>query len=300
MKAQAASAPTAAGAVTISGWRLNVRQNPGTNSPIVGHLYKGSYISLLSRAGDWWQVEYADGQYGWCHADYITPVQGSPARVNTTWGSLNVRRGPGSSYERIASLPKGKPVLLLSSANGWSRILYHGTKTGYVSSSYITGNGVAPDYSAISLSVPDFMQTDSRWAHVTIGSSGQTMAKIGCATTAIAMMESCRTGTTIYPDTMSRQLSYTPSGSVYWPNHYTVVTDNSLDAIYRLLTQGKPVLYGAKNQYGGQHWVVIKGFTGGNKLTAENFTIEDPGSGSRSTLAQFLSAYPTFYKYFYY
>ena len=252
MKAQAASAPTAAGAVTISGWRLNVRQNPGTNSPIVGHLYKGSYISLLSRAGDWWQVEYADGQYGWCHADYITPVQGSPARVNTTWGSLNVRRGPGSSY------------------------------------------------SAISLSVPDFMQTDSRWAHVTIGSSGKTMAKIGCATTAIAMMESCRTGTTIYPDTMSRQLSYTPSGSVYWPNHYTVVTDNSLDAIYRLLTQGKPVLYGAKNQYGGQHWVVIKGFTGGNKLTTENFTIEDPGSGSRSTLAQFLSAYPTFYKYFHY
>ena len=129
LEAQAVNEPTAAGAVTVSGWRLNIRQQPNTGSPIVGHLYKGSYIALIAREGSWWQVEYADGQFGWCHADYITPVQGTPARVNTVWGNLNVRSGPGTGYERTAVLPRGKPVLLLSTANGWSRILYHGTRS---------------------------------------------------------------------------------------------------------------------------------------------------------------------------
>ena len=69
--------------------------------------------------------------------------------------------------------------------------------------------------------------------------------------------------------------------------------------IYQQLKAGKPVLFGGKNSYGGQHWVVITGFTGGS-LTASNFTIQDPGSNSRVTLQHFLNVYPMFYKYFYY
>ena len=113
------------------------------------------------------------------------------------------------------------------------------------------------------------------------------------------MMESYRTGTTIYPDAMSKKLTYTPSGSVYWPSHYTTVTRYDLSAIHALLKQGKPVLLGAKKASGGQHWVVVTGFTGG-AVTAENFAINDPGSKSRTTLQQFFTDYPTFYKYFHY
>jgi hypothetical protein len=127
------------------------------------------------------------------------------------------------------------------------------------------------------------------------------MAKIGCATTAIAMMESYRTGTTIYPNAMAKKLRYTSTGSVYWPENFVPVTSSSgyLSRIYDLLKQGKPVLLGAKNSYGSQHWVVVTGFSGGS-LTAANFTINDPGSNSRVNLQQFLNAYPAFYKYFYY
>jgi hypothetical protein len=254
---------------------------------------------LISKSGSWWKVEYAKGQYGYCHAGYLSVASGNTATVATNSGSLNVRSGAGTANPRIGSLSKGETVIVLSTANGWSRILYHGTKTGYVSSQYLSGSA-SDGYRAVSLSVPSYKQTDSRWAHVTIGSSGQTIGKIGCATTAIAMMESYRTGTTVYPDVMSRRLSYTASGSVYWPSHYTVVTNSELGGIYKKLQQGKPVLYGAKNNYGGQHWVVITGYTGGSTLTAEGFTVHDPGSNSRTTLSQFLSAYPHFYKYFHY
>lgn len=299
VQTRAATLSSKAGAVTTAGGRLNVRSGASTATSVVATLNKGSYITLISKSGDWWKVEYGKGQYGYCHKDYITVVEGTPVTVATQSGNLNVRSGAGTSYTRIATLSKGETVILLRTSGGWSRILYHGTKTGYVSAQYLsggtTGNGV------IKLSVPSYKQADSRWAQVKIGTSGKTMAQIGCATTAIAMMESYRTGTTIYPNAMAQKLRYTASGNVYWPSHYVTVTNATgyLSNIYQLLNQGKPVLFGAKNSYGGQHWVVITGFAGGS-ISAANFTIQDPGSNTRTTLQQFLNSYPTFYKYFHY
>lgn len=307
MAARAADAASQAGIVSTSGSGLNVRTSASTSAGVVTSLANGSYVTLLSRSGAWWYVEYAKGQYGYCHGDYIRTTSSTPATVATQSSSLNVRSGAGTSYSKVGSLWKGETVLVLSTSDGWSRILYHGTKLGYVSAQYLStssgsSSGSSSSYSAVSLSVPSFKQTDSRWASVTIGSSGKTIAQIGCATTAIAMMESYRTGTTIYPNAMAKKLSYTASGSVYWPSHYTVVTSSTgyLSGIYAQLKAGKPVLFGAKNANGSQHWVVITGFTGGSSLTASAFTILDPGSNSRTTLQQFLNAYPTFYKYFYY
>jgi len=299
--AYAATMSSYAGAVTTAGGNLNVRSSTSTASTIVANLKKGSHITLLSKSGSWWKVEYEKGKYGYCHADYITPIQGKAVAVATQAGNLNIRSGPGTNYGKIGNLSKGEVVIQLSSSNGWSRILYHGTKTGYVSSQNLSGN-VSVQYPAVSLSMPSFKQTDSRWANVTIGSSGKTMAKIGCATTAIAMMESYRGGKIIYPDAMSRKLRYTATGSVYWPSDYTVITSSTgyLSKIYSLLKDGKPVLFGAKTAAGGQHWVVITGYTGGSTLTASGFTIHDPGSNSRTTLQQFLNAYPIFYKFFHY
>lgn len=297
LKANAATADSKVGQVNVtSGW-LNVRTAASASSAVAGKLGKGSFVTLISKSGDWWRVEYADGRYGYCHADYITPVAGTPATVKTNSSNLNVRSGAGTSYAKVASLPKGKTVMVLSAGGGWSRILYQGTKTGYVSSQYLAATG----YSAVSLPVPSFKQHDSRWASVSIGASGKTMAQIGCATTAIAMMESYRSGTTIYPNAMAQKLRYTPTGDVYWPADYAVVTEGSgyLNAIYQKLQSGKPVLFGARNSYGSQHWVVITGFTGGS-LTASAFTIHDPGTYSRTNLQQFLSSYPTFYKFFHY
>jgi len=297
VKASAASLSSKAGAVTTSSGKLNVRSKPSSSSAVVAQVNKGSYITLISRSGSWWLVEYAKGKQGYCHADYITIVQGSPVTVATSSGSLNVRSGPGTGYGKTAALAKDEVVLLLTTSNGWSRVLYHGTKTGYVSAQYLSGY-----YAAVNLNVPSFKQNDSRWAATLIGESGKSMKEIGCATTAIAMMESSRTGSSIFPDAMSRKLRYTPSGNVYWPENYAVVTNQSglLSGIYSKLKQGKPVLFGAVNAYGAQHWVVITGYSGGSSLSASGFTINDPGTWSRTTLQQFLNAYPTFYKYFHY
>lgn len=301
VKSYAASSSSQAGLVSVSSGTLNVRKSAATSASVVASLSKGSYVTLISKSGSWWYVEYGKDQYGYCHSDYIATVSASTATINIQSGTLNVRSGAGTSYAVTGSLTKGETVIVLSASGDWKRILYQGTKTGYASAQYLSGSQ-SSGYSAVLLSVPNFKQTDSRWANVTIGSSGKTIAQIGCATTAIAMIESYRTGTTIYPDAMSKKLTYTSTGSVYWPGNYTAVTNSSgyLSAIYEQLKQGKPVLFGAQTSAGGQHWVVITGFTGGDTLTASGFTINDPGSSSRTTLQQLLNSYPIFYKYFYY
>ncbi len=298
IKSSAATLNSKAGTVSVTSGRLNVRSSASTSSAVVSSLSKGSFVTLISKSGNWWRVEYADNTYGYCHESYIKTVSGTPATVKLSSGSLNVRSGAGVSYSKISSLYNGEVVIVLSDSNGWSKILFNGSRIGYVSSAYLSVSSL----SSVSLNVPDFKQTDSRWANVKIANSGKTIAQIGCATTAISMMESYRTGTTIYPDAMSKRLTYSSSGNVYWPSHFKAVTSSSnyLNGIYTQLKSGKPVLFGAKKSSGTQHWVVITGYKGGNTLSASDFTINDPGSNTRKTLQQLLNEYPVFYKYFYY
>jgi uncharacterized protein YgiM (DUF1202 family) len=298
--AKAAENEDKVGKVKInSGW-LNVRSSATADSEVLSTLKKDDYISLISRSGSWWKVEYAQNQFGYISSYYISEITAKTAFVNVSSGTLNVRSGAGSSYNAIDRLEKGKKIKIISTEGNWSFVLYDGTKVGYVSSWYLTDSITA--YPGVSLSVPSFKQTDSRWANVTLGSSGKRMADIGCATTGIAMLESYRLGYTIYPDTMAKKLKYTQTGSVYWPSNYAQVTSKTdyLKRIYDKLKSGKPVLLGAKNKYGGQHWVVITGYLGGDTLTASKFTVNDPGSKNRKTLQDLFNTHPNFYKYLYY
>lgn len=296
---QAANSSSTAGTVATASGNLNVRASASTSGKIVASLPRGGSVTLLSKSGSWWQVEYADGKYGYVHSDYIKRVSGSfAAQINTSSGNLNVRQGAGTSYAVQTSLPKGKTVVVLSQSGGWSKILYHGTRTGFVSSQYLKAFSGAFSYPAVKLSVVSFKQTDPRWANVKLGSSGQTIAQIGCTTTGLAMMESFRTGMTIYPDAMAKKLTYSASGALYWPTNYVADTNaNSyLNTLYTILKQGKPAFIGAKNASGGQHWVVVTGYQGGNTLSASQFLVNDPGSNTVNNLQQFLNKFPNFYK----
>lgn len=291
--ASAAGSGSSAGVISVSWGSLNVRSSASAGT-ILTSLNKGTYVTLLSKSGNWWRVEYAEGRYGYCSADYI--AQASSYTASTT-AALNVRTGPGTSFGVIDWLSNGQQVVVLSSSGKWRKVLFDGTKVGYVSGSYLeTGSA----YSPVSLSVGLYRQTDSRWAYVEVGSSGSTIGSIGCATTALAMTESYRTGTTITPSMMETRLNYTPGGSVYWPSNYRANTGSGyLQLLYDLLKAGKPAIIGVKNSYGSQHWVVVTGFTGGSSLSASAFTINDPGS-ARTTLQDLFNTYPYFYKVMHY
>ena len=301
IKVHGATSTSQAGVVNLSSGRLNVRSSASTSGTILTSLVNGSYVTLISKSGDWYYIEYDDDKFGYCHENYIKLDSGKTAKVNTQSTALNVRSGAGVNHSVIDTISKGDIVIILSTSDTWSKILYDGVKTGYVSSKYLAINSNQTSLK-VNLSVPSYKQTDSRWANVIIGNSGKTIGKIGCATTAIAMMESYRTGTTIYPDAMSKKLTYSSNGNVYWPSNYISVTNSSgyLQKIYQKLKEGKPVMIGAKKSNGSQHWVVITGYNGGETLTTSGFTINDPGTKYRTNLQHLLNEYPIIYKYFYY
>ena len=288
--AASGNAPTSAGMVRTSGGTLNVRAAASTDSNIVSSLRNGTYISIYEQNGNFYKVLYASGKVGYCHKNYIDSISGSyGAFVNTASTSLNVRSGPSTSHGIINSLYKGEPVVVLSAHGGFYKILYRGTKIGYASSAYISG--------AISLSIPDFKQYDSRWKNIRLGSSSKTIYQSGCLTTAIAMEHSFAYGYTVTPDTVAKNSSYTSGGSIYWPTAYGFITGSDyLNRIHSLLKQGKPVIVGATNRYGGQHWVIVTGYTPKGSVSADDFTINDPGSSVRKSLDAFFDSYPNFYK----
>lgn len=303
LKTEAATENSKAGVVNIISGNLNVRKSASVSSGIIAILSKGSYVTLISKSGSWWYLEYEDGKYGYCHENYINEVYGVNKYVNIGVGALNVRKGDGTSYAIKDTLVKNEQVIELWKKGEWSYILYDGNEKGFVSSEYLSvKNESSNKYEKINLQVPYFMQTDSRWSSVKLGTSGKTIGQIGCTTTGISMMESYRKGYNIYPDEMAKKLNYTQSGDLYWPSDYKAVTSKEgyLSKIYSLLKEGKPVLFGSKNSYGSQHWVVITGYKGTESLKASDFTINDPGTSKRVTLQDFLNSYPNFYKFFYY
>ncbi|MGI5936939.1 MAG: SH3 domain-containing protein [Oscillospiraceae bacterium] len=295
--ALAADGASTAGLVSLSSGKLNVRSGASTSSSIVATLSNRSYVTLISKSGSWWRVEYGKGKFGYCHEAYIKQVSGTyPAYVE---GSLNVRSGPGTSYGVIGWLNNGEYAVVLSASGSWKKVLFNGTKVGYASGAYLKTGGSG--YSPVSLGVPSYKQNDSRWAGTKLGSSGRTIGDVGCSTVALAMTESYRTGTTVTPSAMASRLKYTSGGAVYWPYNYSAYTGGDyLKVAYDKLKAGRPILVGLKNSWGGQHWVVVKGYSGRSSLSAASFSINDPGSNSRTNLQQVISAYPYFYKIMYY
>ncbi len=293
---------TGAAKVNTTSTALNVRSSPDSTSTVKAKLSKGSYVTLIEKTGSYWRVMYNSDNYGYARADYLKTASENVKAVKTTSGRLRVRSAASSTSTVKAYLSPGTEVTILSESGNFSRIVYNGNKTGYVNSNYLVKRSTfTGKYNKISLNIPDYKQYDSRWANVTLGNSGQSIKKIGCATTALAMTESYRTGTSIYPHTMAKKLTYTSGGAVYWPTNYNIITSktNYLNVIYNSLKSNKPVIVGAKNAYGGQHYVVVTGVKETDTLTTSAFYINDPGSESRVTLNQFFSAYPNFYKMLY-
>lgn len=297
-----------AGRVSVTTGSLNVRASASASSARVASLAKGSYVTLLSKTGNWWKVEYGPGKVGYCSATYITQVTGAYAAYANVSTNLNVRSGAGTGYSVVGRLSAKAPLIVLGTVGNWCWVLYNGTSTGYCSASYVkalsssSGSSTTTTYQAISLPCANYKQTDSRWASIKLGTSNTTIAKAGCLTCCIAIVQTYVGGYTVYPHTMSYSLAYGADGTLYWPSYFSFSTNASyLSTLYNLLYRtGIPVLIGFKNAYGGQHWVVVNGYKGGNTLTASGFTIRDPGSNTRTTLDQVMKTYPYFYKIAYY
>lgn len=296
-----ASALNTAGRVETSGGRLNIRTAPA--GTVIGSINNGSWLTVKGSTDGWYLVEYEDNKEAYVSKTYVKNYTSSiDYTVKLSSGRLNVRSGASMAHSVIDSLNNGERVVAIKDNGDWCEIIYRANKRGFVAKAYLEKTASqSQKYKAVKLAVPSFKQTDSRWKSYPIGTTGGTIGTIGCTTTALAMTESYHKGYTITPPEMAKRLSYSASGSLYWPTYYNVINapQNYLEELYKALSSGKPVVFGMKTAKGNQHWVTVYAYEGGSSLTPEGFLVNDPGSSSRTTLRAVLEAYPNPYRLVY-
>jgi uncharacterized protein YgiM (DUF1202 family) len=117
---------------TVYGGDVNVRRSASTSSSVIGSAYDGERLTLLGTSGTWYRVKTSDGITGYIHGNYV--AEGIPAYTTASSG-VNFRRGAGTGYGIISTLPYGTSITVLSRSANWSRVRAAGT-TGYINNSY--------------------------------------------------------------------------------------------------------------------------------------------------------------------
>lgn len=150
--------PVTGASVTISAYRLNVREQPNATAPVLTRVNRNETYAALGRnaAGTWYQVN-VNGTVGWVSASYVSPSNAAgltvteggstqqPTQPPQTTGitvtaspyTVNIRSGAGTTFARIARLPVGQTAQVIGrdAPNQWWQINYNGI-SGWVTAQY--------------------------------------------------------------------------------------------------------------------------------------------------------------------
>ncbi|CCO07958.1 SH3 domain-containing protein [Desulforamulus hydrothermalis] len=132
----------AAWLATVKADKLNLRSGPGTHTALLGQVNKGDKLPVLTKSGDWYQVQVG-GKAAWVAGWLVTvedtgtvsrgtastAVQGKVAVV--TADTLNIRSGPGTNYSIAGQAKKGEQLSVLAQNGDWVKVQGAGT-TGWV------------------------------------------------------------------------------------------------------------------------------------------------------------------------
>lgn len=117
---------------------LRLRSQPSKTSTTLDYAYDQEVIVVLAKTGDWYKVNY-NLQTGYMHKDYVRLVTRENAelgygRINGS--SVNVRSGPGTTYNSVARANSGDRAYIIGINNQWFKVIY-GSHIGYIRSDYL-------------------------------------------------------------------------------------------------------------------------------------------------------------------
>lgn len=127
-----------------------MRNGPGMSYSIVGVIPNDTMLQVLNQVGSWYEVRYNDAS-GYISKNYVRSAvsQGTASSNVLITAMINMRSGPGSSYPKVTTVPKGVIVPLLEQDGAWCKILYN-TSEGYVSSVYASPTSEEPTDTSVS------------------------------------------------------------------------------------------------------------------------------------------------------
>lgn len=151
-------AASSSGKVTANGGNLNVRSGPSMENDVISCLKDGTKVTVKSKAGNWYKIEYVSGKVGYVYKTYLkvsgkvaaesgssvtgsssTSNQGYPVTAKVTNGGvpLKLRKQATTASSILAEIPRGSSLKITGKdTTNWYKASYGG-KNGYVYASYI-------------------------------------------------------------------------------------------------------------------------------------------------------------------
>lgn len=135
----------------INAEAVNFRTGPGLSYTSMGRLDRNTQVYIWGTEGDWTHVQIGL-RYGYVFSEYVTQTgehnvgetDGNIWASGETTGSVNLRRGPSTSYEIITLLAPETQLLIYGEVHGWYDVLADGER-GYVSAAYVHIHNVLPE-----------------------------------------------------------------------------------------------------------------------------------------------------------
>ena len=130
------------GVGTVNTDALRLREEATTDATILATAAKGDTVVVLEDTGSgWYKVDYQSVE-GYMSGEYLDVVAKADVTigyglVQSDGSTLNVRSGPATTYDKVASLSDGAVVTIVGIDSGWYKVTTSGGTTGYVSSDYM-------------------------------------------------------------------------------------------------------------------------------------------------------------------
>ena len=204
MKAHADDNSLVYGIGFVNATGLNLRQSPDTGSQVLTTANSGECIVVLDSEDGWYKVSY-NLQTGYMSADYINVATAENAELGygvVTGSGVNLRSGPDTSYNRVATASQGEKCYIIGVNNGWYKVLYN-NQTCYIRSDFLSLTEV-PYENQASTSQPKYFRQGKAIGTVPTGS-----------TSLSSSVTSSYNGTATGAEILSKAQSYLGSPYVY-------------------------------------------------------------------------------------
>ncbi len=128
----------------LTGDNVHVRQGAGTEYPVYYTAPMNTEVKVVSRKGDWLEIEFPAKGFSWVSKDYLSKIDEDTGLV--TGNEVNIRGGPGLQFDelyRVQANHKFK-ILGVDITGKWYRVAPMPGATAWIIKDYVRLSGPVP------------------------------------------------------------------------------------------------------------------------------------------------------------
>jgi len=111
----------------------NIRSGPGTRYEILWRVEKYHPLKIVRKTGSWYLFRDSEGDTGWIHESLVARL---PSTI-TIKDTVNVRSGPGMTFDIRSTIGKGIPFKVLEKKGNWFHVRHSDGDQGWIHKSLL-------------------------------------------------------------------------------------------------------------------------------------------------------------------